>query len=217
MRVLLLLAACATTAWSQAADTIPLSRLDSHYARAQHAFLHDDHAAYVAVLSGIAFGSDASPARSAVLKVDRQVQAVGVSAAIEKVGIPATSATDALSLLGEHRLRHGDADAARPLLALATVQRATTLVQALESEPIGFTYTTLSDALISARNVRNTYKYLNEPHGEENPNLFRDLYNLAIALTRTGHADKARAVLTILAEEPAARGFQTAAHRALGR
>ena len=182
------------------------TQINEHYRRAER-LGKAEGAVYAELLERIAFRSVSSPAAGVVERADSLVRSEGLNLAIPQLRLPVSDSTDAFSLLGELALEEQQPERARQLLSFAVLQRATTLLDALRSEPIGFTYTTLSDALITARNVRHVFKSLNQLDVERDPNLFRDLYNLAIALEQSGYPERSRMVLGLLAEEPAAGVF----------
>jgi hypothetical protein len=214
MRIVLLLFVSISLA-AQDGEVLSYPGIREAYERAAvaRASGHDDE--YVHALQTIAFESVAASRPAAVTAAEELVIRLGINGAVAAQRSGVTVATDAISLLGEYRLAHGNPDRARELLAFAATVRARSLIETLEGEPIGFVYENLTDALVRARNVRNTFKYLNELDVAEDPNLFRDLHNLARALTQTGYPEQARGVLLILAEEPAAGPFQRSAERAL--
>lgn len=204
--VLLLVLACSLGAQESTEHELGYEQIREHYLRAER-IGEFEGAVYADLLERIAFHSVASPQEEVIERADSLVRTEGLDLAIPQLSVPVSESTDAFSLLGELALEEQQPERARRLLSFAVLQRATTLLDALRSEPIGFTYTTLSDALITARNVRNAFKYLNELNVERDPNLFRDLYNLSIALEQSGYPERSRMVLGILAGEPAGGVF----------
>jgi hypothetical protein len=135
--------------------------------------------------------------------------------AIARYRLGTGAATNAYSELGERYLDGRRADDAVPVLSAAAVQRSVTLLEAIQAEDGSYRFGTLSHALIRARSIRNTFKYLNEVDVLEDYNLYRDLFNLASALKQTGHAQTARAIFGLVAGEPPAGPFRDSARAEL--
>ncbi len=190
--------------------TIPLptpSEIDAveqAYQRVRAAEESGDIVGSTEILEWVVFESDAGLEASTIKEIEIVVESAGLNQAIKQFAIPTGVVSDAYSALGERYLSNGYPDAALPLLSTAAVQRSRSLLDAIQADDPGYEFETLSHALVRARNIRNTFKALNEIDVLEDPNIYRDLLNLGLALSEAENGEVARRILSVVSGEAAA-------------
>ncbi|MFP4377617.1 MAG: hypothetical protein ACLFP4_11290 [Spirochaetales bacterium] len=192
-----------------------IDEVEQAYERAEAAESSGDVVGSTAILEWVVFESHAGLAAATLKEIEITVESAGISRAIKRYAIPTGVVTRAYSELGERYLTNGYAGAALPLLSVAAVQRSRSLLDAIQAEDPSYEFETLSHALVRARNIRNTFKYLNEIDVLKDPNLYRDLLNLGLAMRQTDSQDRARTLLGIVAGEAAAGPLRDLARKEL--